>query len=444
MPRSYKPTYKVRQMKMLLPRPLKVEHEFTDDRLTGFGGCSALASTARRLDLFRALADAVSVKTRCRGPSDSATLWTLIASLASGGGALSDLDALRSDPTACRLLGLRDAVASRRMGEFLAKVSESDVDGLLGAARKVAKRIAPAVIEHEVEERGYVPVFVDGTEIEVGGELFEGAGRSYCAERALMLHAVFVGGLWASGRLHPGGVHAAHGWKGQLESDVEHLLPEGTPVWVRADNAYYAKSFAKHCKERHWDYSISVTHPKFKAPVLEMAEGLPKSAWEDIGPREQATRVLHKASGWEEHSYIVIRKFKENGQGELFPARAVIVVSRGDLPIAEMVKRHRGKQGQENAFKGPLRDLDLHHPPCRKLLANQAFYICGQLAQMLLRSVQYDLLPREARRHGLRPLIRHFIRTVARLVRASGRWRLDFAKSNFRADWLCNAAVQLE
>ena len=97
LPRSYKPTYKVRQMKMLLPRPLKVEHEFTDDRLTGFGGCSALASTARRM-------------------------W-----------------------------------------EFLSKVSESDVNGLLGAARKVAKRIAPAVIKHEVAERSYVPVFVDGT-----------------------------------------------------------------------------------------------------------------------------------------------------------------------------------------------------------------------------------------------------------------------------------------
>ena len=202
LPRSLKPNLQVRQMKML--SPLKVEQEFTDDRLTGFGGCSALASMARHLDLFRALADAVRVKSRCRGPSDSATLWALIASLASGGGALSDLDALRSDPTACKLLGLRDTPANRRMGEFLAKVSEPDVNRHLGAARKVAKRIAPTVIEHEIDERGYVPVFVDGTEIEVGGELFEGASRS-C------------------------GVHAAHGWKGQLESDVDHLLPEGTP-----------------------------------------------------------------------------------------------------------------------------------------------------------------------------------------------------------------------
>ena len=33
---------------------------------------------------------------------------------------------------------------------------------------------------------------------------------------------------------------------------------------------------------------------------------------------------------------------------------------------------------------------------------------------------------------------------VARLVRAAGRWRLDFAKSNLRLDWIYSAAVQLE
>ena len=70
------------------------------------------------------------------------------------------------------------------MGEFLAKVSESDVDGLLEAARRVARRVAPSVVGHEVEARGYVPVFVDDIETEIGGELFEGAGCRYGTERA--------------------------------------------------------------------------------------------------------------------------------------------------------------------------------------------------------------------------------------------------------------------
>ena len=86
---------------------MKVEHDFTDDRLTGFGGASALATMAKRMGLFRTLADAVSVKTR------------------------------------------------RRMGEFPAKVSKFDVDGLLGVVRSIATQVVPAVVAHEVAEKGF-------------------------------------------------------------------------------------------------------------------------------------------------------------------------------------------------------------------------------------------------------------------------------------------------
>ena len=51
---------------------------------------------------------------------------------------------------------------------------------------------------------------------------------------------------------------------------------------------------------------------------------------------------------------------------------------------------------------------------------------------------------RRARCHGLRPLIRYLVRVVGRLVRSGRRWRLDFARTNYRLDWLYNAAVQLE
>ena len=390
--------------------------------MTGFGGCSALALTAGRLGPFGDLAEGVPVKAGRRGASD--------------GGALSDPDGLRAAPGACRLLGLSHAPSGRRMGEFLAKGSEAGLDGLLEAARRLAGRVAPAVIGHGAAARGRAAVFVDGAEVEVGGELFEGAGRSWGAERALAPRGVFVGGLWASGRLHPGGVHPAHGWREQMESDVAPLLPEGTPVWVRADNAYCRWRFAGFCRKKKWDCSVSVTHPNCKAPVLAQLEGLPESAWEDIGLCGEAVLVRHRPDGWVEHPCVVVRKLLEGAQGDLFPVRTAILVSRDDPPLDELVRRRRGGQGRENAFKGPLRDLDLRRPPRRKLLANRICCACGQLARMLPRAVPFNPPPKSARRHGLRPLVRRFIRTVARLVKAAGRRRLDFAKSNLRLDWI--------
>ena len=163
-----------------------------------------------------------------------------------------------------------------------------------------------------------------------------------------------------------------------------------------------------------------------------------------IGAGEAAAVATHRPRGWGEQHHVVVRKLAGKGQGELFPAYTVILVSRNDLPVAELVRRHRGKQGRENAFKGPLIDMDPHRPPCRGYRANQAFHACGQMAPVLLVAARCGLLPKAARRHGVRPITGHLVRTMARLVRTGRRGRLEFAKDNFRLDWLYRCAVRLE
>lgn len=432
-------------MTTVTPSPPRVDLDFTDARLTAQGGLAFLARMGRELELPRRLAQAIQLKRRRRGASDGEMLWSLVASLAAGNGSLSDLDALRVHETDRVLLGLEAAPSGRRLGEYLARFQPEHVDALLGVARGLVRQVAASVIEGERDARGYVPVFIDGTAIEVDGELFEGAAPGYDGQPQYWLHGVFVGGLWASGRLHPGGVEVAAGWQEQLEADVAPLFEPDTPVWLHADNAYYRRSVVEYCAVQGWEYSISVTHPGFKRPILEVVEGLPDSGWEEIGLGERATLVRHRPEGWQrEHGYVVVRRYEDGPQRRLIPRDIVILVSRTDLPLAELVARHRQKQGQENAFKGPLIDLDLHHPPCRRFDANRAFYACGQLAQVLLRAIQFRWLPRRARRHGLRPLIRRLIRTAARLVHTGRRWRLDFDKCALRLDWLLHASVQLE
>lgn len=425
-------------------RPPKVEFEFTDLDLTAFGGASILARTARRFGLFELLEEAVSVKVRDRGASDAETLWSIVASMARGHGALSDLDALRADGAARALLGLREVPEARRAGEWLARVGTADVKGLWSAAVRFAERVAPLIAAHELETRGYVPLFIDATGIEVDGRLFERAREDYDGNRGYRLHAAFVGGLWTAGQLQPGGGRVTLNWRRLLEWSAG-TVPEGTPAWLRADNAYYKGALVRICAARGWDYSISVTNDRWRAPVLEQIEGLADAAWTDIGMEEEAIFATHRPRGWDrEQHYVVIRRRMENGQMLLVPRHTVILVSRDDLPLDELVRRHRGKQGQENAFKGPLRDMDLHHPPCRGYRANQAFYALGQIAQALLRAVQYGALPKSARRHGIRPVIRYVVRTAAHMVRTARRTCVRFAKTNFRLDWLYHAMVSLE
>ena len=273
---------------------------------------------------------------------------------------------------------------------------------------------------------GHVPVFVDGTGIEVDGRLFEHAAR-----------------------LRPGG-DVACGWKGRMKRDLAPLLPPGTPVRVHCDSACYRGEFVEHVSSQGWDYPAGVTDANKCRPVLDVVEDLPAHGWTDIGMGESATWVRHRPAKWkDEQSHAVVRGTAER-QGEPVPRYAMILANRDDLPLAEVVRRHRSKQGpaltgrSEDAFEGPLVDMDLHHPPCRGYRANQAFHAYGRMAHMLLRAVQYRLLPKAARRHGIRPLVRHPVRTVARLV-TSGRQRsLLFASCCMRRDWLFHASLQLE
>ena len=425
----------------------RIEIEFTDEVLTASGGSVFLAGVAERLGLPRMLSQRMGLKRRRRGASDAQMLLSAIYSLAAGDGALSDVDRLGRDQARLSALGLGQVPNSRRLGEYLTRFDEESLDELQAIARAVGMRVAPEVVSHLVQTHGYVPVFLDGTAIEVDGAYVEGVRPGYDGEPQLWLHNVFVGNLWASQRLLPGGGDVTTGWQEQLVCDVVPLLAEGTPVWVRMDNAYYRSEEVRRCRLHDWDFSISVTSETYKRPLRRKLEELPGSAWEWITDdhTEEAAIVRHRPDGWaSEQSYVVVRSHCDGEQRRLTPRHIFILVSRADLPLRELVRRHRQKQGQENAQKGPLIDLDLHHPPCQKLAANRAFYTCGQFAQILLIAAQYQLLPPAARKHGLRTLIRDLVRTAARLVRHGRKLILKFAKGAHRLDWLIYAADRLD
>ena len=58
--------------------------------------------------------------------------------------------------------------------------------------------------------------------------------------------------------------------------------------------------------------------------------------------------------------------------------------------------------------------------------------------------MQFTALPKRTRKHGLRPVIRHVMRTAAYMVRTARRLCVRFAKTNLHLDWLYGAMVRLE
>ncbi len=237
-------------------------------------------------------------------------LLGLTYSFAMGNGHLSDLDPFAGDTATLTLTGLEQAPASRRLGEYLARMTPENIDALHEVCRKPTRPVLAASCYREQHERGYVPIFVDGSAIEVSGRYFE---------------------------------HAHVGYNGMKQ------------YWLQADNAYYRKDVVSYCRQRGWDYSISVTHGTYKRPILAKSTDVPETAWEKVGYQEDAMIVSYKPGEWKQaENYLIVRSQWDGTQKLAFPRYTVICVSRKDLPCTELLLRHRRKQGMENELKGPL------------------------------------------------------------------------------------------
>jgi hypothetical protein len=87
-------------------------------------------------------------------------------------------------------------------------------------------------------------------------------------------------------------------------------------------------------------------------------------------------------------------------------------------------------------FSQLLADLDLHHPPCLALVANQAFYTLAALAYNVLTALKLIELPAEHHAWRVRTLIRHLLTLPAKLSRhARGVVLRVFAPAGHLAWW---------
>ena len=437
---------KARRKKQPTRRKIKptVKLDFTDDMLTSYAGGWYLAQLANLIGLPDALKE-IKVKKNKKGASDQNMLLTLIFSLANGDGAISDIDTLMADPSRTNTLGIGQKVHSKRLGEYLRRFDDEQLYRFQTIARHVAKQVIVRADWNQFLENGYIPVFVDGSIIEVTGKNFEEAKIGYSGDMQYWLHSTFIGGVWADQRLLPGASGVTKGWRNQIETAdkiIKAKLAVAKPVdsegnnfipkkYVRADNAYYNKNFINYMNENDWYYTVSTTNNLNKKPLLREVDELDGWDWKALDSKgeEEWALVSHQPAKWDERQlYIVIRKIVENSQRRLFPIYSFILTNITDLPVPEVVRMHRRKQGQENEQKGPLIDLDLHHPSSSNFMANQVIYTAAQIAQNLIRGIQYLAFSEKYWRNTLRTMIRKVIRIPGKLVAHAGEKILKFSK----------------
>jgi hypothetical protein len=405
------------------------------DQVTAHGGQLLIDALCRRFGLWQRLHAEPSLDPRERtsvGFSPAAMVAQLLFTLTSGGASLADAERLGQDRVLMPLLGLKKGADQTTLGEWLRGQTKESVIVLHRINAQFVDWASQQAKPGRWLQGGEVELFFDDTEIEVEGHKFQGARRNYEGHCALSWQDLWYGPWLLDGILDGATDVSEH---------LPILLGEHEHRWQGRANYFYADSASSAGKylnriEQAGFARWSVSYNKWTDKLDRLAAELPESQWSALPPadqpQEQYTWVKHQPGECQQVQRFATVRWKE--EGDLLWRYAYRVCQAGDKDSPQAVfERHRLKGAKEQAFSEVLSGLDLHHPPCTALIANQAYYAIAMLAYNVLISLKLLDLPDDAQSWRIRSLIRYLL-TVP--VSVSTHARYEVARICVPAGWL--------
>lgn len=423
-------------MPLYTKRKTKLHLQLTNsDQASCHGGQVLVDSLCRRFGLWQRLQDEPSLDPRKRkgaGFTPAANVAQVLFTLTSGGASLADGERVGADRVLLDLLGLDQGADQATLGEFLRAQSPESVRALHRLNAEFVAWSSQQAKPGRWLQGGEVELFFDDTEIEVQGHKFEGARLNYEGNRALSWQTLWYGPWLLDGILDGAGDVSEHL---PVLLDEHQARWQGRPNYLYADSASSAGKYLNRIEQGAFS-RWSVSYNKWTDVLDRLAAELPADQWSALPAADQAQEQY----AWVKHQpgervqvqpFATVRWKKE---GDLMWRYAYVACKAGehDLPQA-VFERHRLKGAKEQGFSELLSGLDLHHPPCMDLVANQAFYAIATLAYNVLISLKVLELPDEAQSWRIQTIIRQLL-TVPVSVSTHARYRV--ARICIPAGWL--------
>jgi Transposase DDE domain group 1 len=423
-------------MAAITKRKTKLHIQLTNsNQATAHGGQVLVDALCRRFGLWKRIHEEPSLDPRKRtgaGFSPVANLAQLLFTLTSGGASLADAERLAQDRVLMQLLGLDKGADQTTLGEWLRSQTKESVLTLHRINADLVDWASQQAKPGRWLHGGEVELFFDDTQIEVEGHKFEGARINYEGNRALGWQTLWYGPWLLDGILDGAGDVSEH---------LPVLLDEHQHRWQGRASYLYADSGSSAGKylnriERADFTRWSISYNKWTDKLDRLASQLPERQWSALPsadqPQEQYAWVKHQPGECQQAQKFATVRWKQDG--DLMWRYAYRVCQAGDQDSPQAVfERHRLKGAKEQGFSEVLSGLDLHHPPCKDLMANQAFYAIAMLAYNILTSLKVLDLPDDAQGWRIRTIIRYLL-TVP--VSVSTHARYDVARICIPAGWL--------
>jgi len=390
-------------------------------------GLVAVEAMARRFDLWNKLRQLPGLdprKDQRRGYGPEVIVGQLIYALCSGGGCLSDSEALNDDPLARELFGVGKFADQSQVGQWLREQSEESVAALRRLLHEFVAWVWQQADPRRLLHAGQREVFFDDTQLEVTGRHFEGAAINYQGRLALSWQTLWVGPLLCDSH-----VGSPRDVSDQLPSMLERnrALWQGQPAHFYADSGSSAGVYLNAIAAEGWHYTVS--YNKWTGPLERAAQALPATAWTQNGDTSHAF-LRHQPEGRNAPQLFAVSRRRDG----LFDHYGFIACDEGQTDAARVGERHHLKGEKEQLFSEVLNGLDLHHPPCSALRANQVYYLIAALAYNLMVAIKLLDLNDDCQGWRVKTLMKKLLFLPGRLAWRSRQW---VARVLVPGAWLC-------
>jgi hypothetical protein len=373
----------------------QIEVEFSDEKVTSFGGLVLGEELGRRLGLWRILEKHLPER---RGVfSWLEVIKAGIGGLLSGSHGTVATEELRDDEALLEVLGLRGAPEEATFWRCLEGLGKMVESGVLGEVqREWTRRILRVLPRRDLLEcGGFFPVFGDGSLLE-GSRRREGTKFLRDRDPGLMWATVFTGPLVARQAIAKAGEGEESLVRGMLAEVVAQILK---PLKLHSRSLFLADSL--HGDGPTLDvvegeglrYVVGAGRLSETARVLHEQ---PKAVWRELGPNRKrrwscsaVCMCWLQCASWEKKRLLVGRRIQH--ADEMFESYYGVLtnLTESDLDcasedFAERVWRLYDAKGRmELGYQELLSDLGLHHPPCQAHVRNAGFYALATLAHTL-------------------------------------------------------------
>ena len=419
-------------------RPIHIEF-VSNKSASPLGGLPAIEALAQQFGLWKKIKAATCLDPRsrkARGYAPELILAQLLYSFCTGGDSLADAEKLKTDPIAKRLAGVKTFADETTLGEWLRAQSPESVQAIGQITLEFIQWVMAKATAGRWLHNGQREVFFDDTELEVSGKTFEKARVNYEGKLALSWQVLWVGPFLAAQSL---GGHA------EPSGELLPLLEAARSLWKDQSAYFYADSASSAVKylepiaAEGWQWSVS--YNKWTTALERQAQQWPEKEWTDKtvlewknGEKfeEQYTWIKHQPES--ASAPILFAAVRSKGEKELFWRYSFVACDRARTGSPKAVfQRHHLKGHKEQLFSEVLSGLDLHHPPCAELLANQMYYAVAALAYNLLVALKLLHLPDERQQCRVKTLIREVMILPGRFVSHA---RKVVARIYVAAEWL--------